>query len=94
MTRPEILTCYDLVVPDPGIADLLQSVRVSSFLKWSNLLEEHKLNKDGVPIITFVTGNAKLEVKRILGTDAKIRNTVPSDQHKVDLPNCKAIQSQ
>jgi hypothetical protein len=42
-SRPEILTCYDLVVPDPGIADLLQSVRYH-LLKWSNLLKEAKLN--------------------------------------------------
>ena len=28
--RGEIVTCYDLVLPDPSVADLLQSVRVSS----------------------------------------------------------------
>jgi inosine triphosphate pyrophosphatase len=72
-SRPAILPCYDLVVPDPGIADLLQSVRVSSLEVVEPPRKKQKLNGDGAPIITFVTGNAKKleEVKRILGTDAE-----------------------
>jgi inosine triphosphate pyrophosphatase len=87
--RPAILTCYDLVVPDPGIADLLQSVRVSSFEVVEPPPKKHKLNKDGVPIITFVTGNAKKleEVKRILGTDTEDSNMpFHLTNMKVDLP--------
>jgi inosine triphosphate pyrophosphatase len=72
-SREEIVTCYDLVMPDPTVADLLQSVRVRSIFDTVETKPQKKRklctsNTNG-HVITFVTGNAKKleEVKRILG---------------------------
>jgi inosine triphosphate pyrophosphatase len=86
-SRSAVLTCYDLVVPDPGIADLLQSVRVSSFEHVEPPRRKRKLSMGGLPIITFVTGNAKKleEVQRILGTDTS-QMPYHLTNRKMDLP--------
>jgi hypothetical protein len=90
-SRPEILTCYDLLFLI-GIADLLQSVRVSSFEVVEPPRKKHKLNMDGVPIITFVTGTQRsLRSQTNYGTDTKIQIPFHLTNIKVDLPNCKAI---
>jgi inosine triphosphate pyrophosphatase len=92
-SHEKIMTCYDLVVPDPGIADLLQSVRVSYTVSSLEGVEQprkkHKGNEDGLSVITFVTGNAKKleEVKRILGIDSKdSKMPFHLTNMKVDLP--------
>jgi len=71
--RQKIVTCYDLVIPDPSVADLLQSVRVQSSYENTNGYDrkpaayddedsrkKRKIDEsnDGKKaVITFVTGN-------------------------------------
>lgn len=89
----KIITCYDLVMPDPSVADLLQTVRVPSIFDTDlTPRKKRKLvrskNDSGSAQITFVTGNAKKleEVKRILGMENG--NSLPFQliNMKVDLP--------
>lgn len=90
--REATVTCYDLVIPDPCVADLLEPVRV----KWfdssvapssSNEPPRKKTKTDKLPTVTFVTGNAKKleEVIRILSNGS---DTLPFHltNQKVDLP--------
>jgi len=90
-SHSKIVSCFDLVIPDPDVADLLESVRI----KFGEPLANHsrpqkKLKassttgnvKNGIPVITFVTGSAKKfeEVKRILGSG-------PDDVKRYELTN-------
>jgi len=88
--RAAIVTCSDLVLPDPGVADLLHSVRIASIDRIEPPKKKQKQNKEGLAIVTFVTGNAnKLEeVQRILGTNLEISTEMPYHltNIKVDLP--------
>jgi inosine triphosphate pyrophosphatase len=76
-SRDNVVACFDLVMPDPTVSDLLYSVRVRSiFDKVPNPRKKRRIsivNGDGKPVITFVTGNAKKleEVKHILGMDSE-----------------------
>lgn len=95
-SRETIITCYDLVMPDPTVADLLQSIRVRStdYTVEAKPLKKRKLtgsiaNGNNDPVITFVTGNAKKleEVKRILGMGEE-QSELPYHltNAKIDLP--------
>lgn len=88
-SRETVVTCSDLVVPDPGVADLLHSVRIPSFEPVVRPTKKRKYSDAGFPIITFVTGNQKKleEVKRILGTDSE-DSKIPFHltNMKLDLP--------
>jgi inosine triphosphate pyrophosphatase len=85
----ENIACYDLVLPDPDVADLLQSLRVSSL--GSPRMRQNEI--DGCLTITVVTGNAKKleEVQRIMGMH-RLPEVVDSSRRyrltsrKVDLP--------
>lgn len=91
--REEIMTCYDLVMPDPTVADLLQSVRVRSIFDTIEVKPQKKRKLSAAessgPVITFVTGNAKKleEVKRLLGMDGG-NSALPYHltSMKIDLP--------
>lgn len=74
-SHAKVVSCYDLVIPDPDVADLLESVRI----KFGDPVEPPPRKKQKVSdadnrknapttTITFVTGSAKKleEVKRIL----------------------------
>jgi len=75
-----VISCSDLVFPDPTVADLLAEVRISSPTKMKiseDLDVKPPANKKrkttsfaGLPVVTFVTGNQnKLnELKRMLET--------------------------
>ena len=88
----QIIACSDISLPDPAVADLLKSFRVSP--SDTTELPRKKLKTEEVdfPTITFVTGNAKKleEVRRILGTDTMDGNGSGLPYHltnmKVDLP--------
>lgn len=90
--RDKIISCSDLVLPDPGVADLLQSVRVPSFDFIEPPAKKRKIERNGKPVITFVTGNAKKleEVKRILRLDDSVdedaRLPYSLANEKIDLP--------
>lgn len=105
--REKVVTCYDLQCPDPTVADLLVSVRVTSFERSSTApapaptkdsteeppTKKQKVSSNGLPVITFVTGNAKKleEVERILKPDQNDRAPDKLLQYKltnekVDLP--------
>jgi inosine triphosphate pyrophosphatase len=68
--REKIVTCYDLVIPDPCVADLLASVRVMRIESISEPIKKRrKTNGDGLlPTILLATGEHShfLEVKRLL----------------------------
>jgi len=98
-SRETTITCYDLVVPDPMVADLLESVRV----KWAHTLhieqeqsvEEPPKKKQKMkeinrhPVITFVTGNVKKreEVLRILSANNSNENeTMGNSDNSTPLP--------
>jgi inosine triphosphate pyrophosphatase len=71
--REKVVTCYDLVIPDPGVADLLASVRVLT-IDISAESPKKKLKTSGremIPTIAFVTKEAKHfnEVMRMLKPD-------------------------
>jgi inosine triphosphate pyrophosphatase len=59
-SRETVITCYDLVIPDPTVADLLASIRVSSS---SNVVPYHSSepvtkkakHSSALPAITFVS---------------------------------------
>ena len=97
-SREKIVTCSDLAIPDPSVADLLQSVRVPFVCANTEPGDARKKQKvDGAlsddgkkAVITFVTGNAKKleEVKRILGVDGNDQSTLPFalSNRKLDLP--------
>lgn len=88
-SREKIITCYDLVMPDHTVADMLESVRVHT--AESRPQKKRKLNAANIggPTITFVTGNAKKleEVKRILGVGGE-HSGIPFglSNLKIDLP--------
>jgi inosine triphosphate pyrophosphatase len=93
-SRKKIVACYDLVMPDPTVSDLLFSVRARSSFDKIHFKPRKKRkismeNGDDRPIITFVTGNAKKleEVKRILGLDSE-DSDLPYHllNEKIDLP--------
>lgn len=84
-------------IPHTDVADLLQSVRVQGFDSYSHpssLASEppkkkQKLSKDGIPLITFVTGNAKKleEVERILQfQQGDLASKFQLTNQKLDLP--------
>ena len=84
-SRQKYLECHDLVLPDPDIFDLLQSVRVSFDEDVSEKpRKKPKLTNGETQMITFVTGNAKKleEVQRILGPNLPF----PLKNQKIDLP--------
>lgn len=91
-SRSKVVSCYDLVIPDPGVADLLQSVRVNTFEPKEPPKKKHKTSEQNGKIFTivFVTGNEKKleEVKRILQPSADDNNTLQYIlmSKKVDLP--------
>jgi len=77
--RAKIIPCYDIVVPDPDVADLLESVRIKFSDPAAPLPKKRKLGgvngaEKCAPTltITFFTGSAKKleEVKRILMSNA------------------------
>jgi inosine triphosphate pyrophosphatase len=83
----DVMTCFDLALPDPHIVDLLSPVR-----EQGDCLPEAKRLKtevtNGKPLITFVTGNKKKleEVKRILHGDGCTALPFSITNQKVDLP--------
>ena len=88
-----IVECFDLVFPDPSVMDLLRDVRVcdsSSTERPSKRLKtgEDDGNDTKLPVITFVTGNAKKleEVKRILQGSNNDKLPVHLVNKKLDLP--------
>jgi inosine triphosphate pyrophosphatase len=94
-SREEIVTCYDLVMPDPTVADLLSPIRVRSIFDNGIPTPPKKRQRRGSstgtdgPVIHFVTGNSKKleEVKRLLGIDG-IQSTLPYKltNTNIDLP--------
>ena len=86
-----IIPCSDISLPDPIIADLLESVRISSDVTEAPRKKSKTKDSDS-PSITFVTGNTKKleEVRRILGMDAAEGDGSGLPYHltntKVDLP--------
>ena len=91
-TKSKIIDCSDLVCSDPIVEDLLASVRMrSSFEEVPPSAKKRRLSTQGLPIITFVTGNVKklIEVRQILGISVESEeSSLPfdMDHHKVDLP--------
>lgn len=90
--KDKTFTCYDLVFPDPSVADLLQSVRVSSLDSSKRPRKKSRVTNSSTTI-SFVTGNAKKleEVQRILGMDGNGNHKSTSLPYhlintKVDLP--------
>lgn len=90
--KGRIIDCSDLVCSDPTMEDLLADVRMkSSFDAAPSSPKKRRLSLQGLPLITFVTGNFKklLEVRQILGIDVPDEDKqLPfSLTHlKVDLP--------
>ena len=91
-TESKVIDCSDLVVSDPVVEDLMSSVRLkSSVEEVSPTPKKRRLSTQGLPIITFVTGNIKklIEVKQILGIDVEAHGEAlpfAMEHHKVDLP--------
>ncbi|GKY95096.1 hypothetical protein MPSEU_000473600 [Mayamaea pseudoterrestris] len=72
-SREKIVTCYDLVIPDPSVADLLASVRVASIETISEPDEKRQRTKgDGLlPIIILANMDPDhfAEASRLLQSD-------------------------
>ena len=91
-TKSKSVDCSDLVCSDPMVEDLLASVRMrSTFEKSPPSPKKRRLSTQGLPIITFVTGNIKklIEVRQILGISTESQDSslpFDMDHHKVDLP--------
>lgn len=96
----ETIDCSDIAMPDPGVPDVLASVRtqVTSIGAGEGVdgdeppAKKAKVDAAKNPIITFVTGNKKKleEVKRILSANAGdgSGSGLPFEltNHKIDLP--------
>jgi inosine triphosphate pyrophosphatase len=89
--RGVVIDCADLLCADPIVSDILASVRVQSFRISQPSPKKRRLSTQGLPIITFVTGNVKKleEVQHILRLDYDgyddTRLPFTLNHHKVDL---------
>lgn len=90
--KSKIIDCSDLVFADPAVEDLLAPVRMrSSFEQVPPSPKKRRISTQGLPIITFVTGNIKklIEVRQILGISVEAQDSslpFSMDHHKLDLP--------
>ena len=90
--KSKVIDCSDLVFSDPVVEDLLASVRMrSSFDDPPPSPKKRRLSMQGLPIITFVTGNFKklIELRQILGIGVETHgDPLPfsMEHQKIDLP--------
>lgn len=71
--REKIITCYDLVIPDPSVADLLASVRVMSIETTEPTKKRRRTKGEGmIPVVTVLSKEDKhfREVQRLLRPEA------------------------
>lgn len=97
-SKSKVIDCSDLVCSDPVVEDLLAPVRLrSNFSAPPPPSKKRRLSTQGLPIITFVTGNFKklIELREILGIGVETEGTsLPFElnHHKVDLPELQGDQ--
>lgn len=89
----KVINCSDLVCSDPVVEDLLSSVRLRTTFSDAAppAAKKRRLSTQGLPIITFVTGNFKklIELREILGIGVETQDKpLPFElnHEKVDLP--------